>query len=165
MGAPFVALVFLLAAGTSRAEAPDALKSAAIHWVAMLKSGETQRLATTSRLPFVVSGFRECTTKKVTNLGDLTILLSCMVHERLFIESLPTEADATSSLAHWQRLKLGDVDRGARKTAKQLLAAGYTLVGGVLDGNGISYNVAVAVGTDGAVGGLLIGLAPSDDAG
>ena len=86
--------------------------------------------------------------------ADLTVVLGCVAgSDEIFIASIPT--DPAKALTHWRMLKLSEVVHENRKVAAKLKQQ-YTLVGGSMDGDGVTYQVVVAVAKDGGVGGILI---------
>lgn len=127
----------------------------ALEWLAALHQKDMVKLAASSRLPFVQEGFDRCSAKRAANPGDLTVLLGCVANsDQIFAASIP--ADPPKALADWHVIKSSDVARANKKTGAAL-AKKHIFVGGTIDGDGVSYQVVIAVTKDGSgVGGILL---------
>ena len=138
-------------AQTQTADRPTRI---ALDWLRTLRSNDMDKLAAASQVPFVQEGFSNCNAKRADSAADLTLLLGCVAHsDKFFVASIPAQSDA---LADWHSLKLNDVPRGLRKKASSL-AKTSVLVGGALDGDGVSYRVVIVVSKSSAsVTGVLL---------
>jgi hypothetical protein len=149
-------IVVALGSASASAQAPSQPNpvGVAFDWLATLRSDDASKLGDLSRTPFVQRGFDRCNGKKAATPGELTVLLGCIAHsDQIFVGSIP--AEPAKALSYWRVLKPSEVARANRKAATSL-AKTHVLVGGAIDGDGVSYDVAIAVAKDGRVGGILL---------
>lgn len=143
--------------GRARADQLASL-DAAISWLETLKSGNAGALESKTASLFVQAGL-ECAKSPASTPSARAALLGCIVEANpLFSESIPTAADARAYLADWRSMTRAQLPR----RLAQKVPAGAQLVGGSLDGNGISFKVALAIEPDGTVAGLFVELADND---
>jgi hypothetical protein len=139
--------------GEEAAQTTGAVQSA-VEWLTSLRGRDTPRMAALSHVPFVQRGFNRCPAGVPDPQPDLSRVLDCIAHsDEFFIKSIPE--NPKRDLSDWHELKVDQVAKSYRKVASTL-SRSHSLVGGGLQGDGVSYDVAIAVDRDGKIGGILM---------
>jgi len=119
-------------------------------WLAAVRAKDAGKLASLSHAPFVESRLRadKCALKgKAQTTEDVAKLAVCIVEDSYFVEAIP-DTTVKKYFVEWKVVALSGVKKSLRKFVAPL-AKSHELVSGFLTGDGLNYDLVLAVRRDG----------------